>query len=157
MLQEAPNGGIVVLTGGNRRIAVGFDMLQKNIAPKMFISGVGTGVRLDDILPGLSEDMAQRVFLGRSARDTLGNAEEVAEWLGATELSPRIVLVTAHYHLPRALGHLSRRMPEVTWVPVAAHPEALPLEHWYRYPLGWRVLSSELAKFLGSRLLQVLR
>ncbi len=157
-MQRHANHSIVVLTGGDQRIAAGLELLQDGVAPKLFISGVGEGVRLQDVLPELSVDTAKRIFLGREARDTLGNAHEVAAWLAETRgkaQSPRVVLVSAHYHLPRALWHFTSRMPEVTWIPYAAHPEALPLENWYGSLLGWRLLSSELAKFLGSKFMQV--
>lgn len=153
-LQSAPNQSIVVLTGGDQRIAAGLRLLQQGIAPEMFISGVGTGVRLQDILPELPEELARRIVLGRKASDTLGNAHEVADWLQSAGDAPRVVLVSGHYHLPRALGYLKWRMPEVRWIPIAAHPQALPLADWYRYPLGWRLLSSEMAKFLGAKLVQ---
>ena len=158
-MKHDQNQSIIVLTGGDQRIAAGLELLEDGIAPKLFISGVGAGVRLQDILPDLSADIAKQVFLGREARDTFGNAQEVAAWLAETQpkaQNPRVVLVSAHYHLPRALWHFSSRMPEVTWIPYAAHPEALPLENWYRSGLGWRLLSSELAKFLGSKFMQVL-
>ena len=159
VLRDAPNQSIVVLTGGDQRIATGFALLQQGIAPKLFISGVGRGVRLEDILPELSEDIARRVFLGREARDTLGNAEEIAAWLpevSETGAPLRVVLVSAHYHLPRALWHMSQKMPKVTWIPIAAHPEALPLADWYKSGLGWRIIASELLKLLGSKFMQVL-
>ncbi len=159
-MQRETNQSIVVLTGGDQRIATGLQLLQDNIAPELFISGVGAGVRLQDILPKESEALASRVFLGSKARDTLGNAHEVAEWFSellyyGVEL--RVVLVTGHYHLPRALWHLSSQMPKVTWIPIAAHPKALSLETWYSSGLGWRLLSSELAKFLGATLQQAIQ
>lgn len=158
-IHHAPNQSIIVLTGGDQRIATGLELLQAGVAPQMFISGVGDGVRLQDILPRVSEDQAQQIFLGREAHDTLGNAEEVAAWLENHKdirTPTRMVLVSAHYHLPRALWHFSQKMPEITWIPIAAHPEALSLARWYQSPLGWRLLSSELAKFLSSQLIQAI-
>lgn len=159
-MQREKSQSIVVLTGGDQRIATGLELLQEGIAPELFISGVGAGVRLQDILPKESEALASRVSLGSKARDTLGNADEVAEWLGKSlneDRELRVVLVTGHYHLPRALWHLSSQMPKVVWIPIAAHPKALSLETWYSSGLGWRLLSSEFAKFLGAILQQAVR
>lgn len=143
---------IVVLTGGTQRIAVAASLLQEGAAGQLFISGVGEGVRLVDILPSLPERFSCCVTLGREASDTIGNAREAKTWLDKSNSPPqqqeRILLVTAHYHLPRALWHFTQLMPEVTWLPYAVEPKGFPLKDWYLTLLGWRLMSVELLKFL---------
>ena len=145
---EAPYS-IVVLTGGGQRIQTGQDLLIAGVAPELFISGVGTGVRMQDILPNLPEYLQGQVTLGRKANDTRGNAKEVAEWLNNQARTPSaMVLVTGHYHLPRALLLFQRTMPQIHWLPYAVQPNILPLDDWYQSFLGWRLFSKELLKFI---------
>lgn len=153
-IATASADSIIVLTGGAQRIQVGKELLEARAAPKMFITGVGAGARLGRILPNLPKRLNCCVFLGRKAGDTQGNAREVQQWLcgtaGQRGTDQRVILVTAHYHLPRALWYFSALMPEGTWLPYAVEPDALLLKDWYLNPLGWQLLSMELMKFLAA-------
>ncbi len=60
--------------------------------------------------------LAAHVTLGRSATSTLGNAEETATWVRTHDIHSLIV-VTADYHMPRALLEMEREMPGVTLYP----------------------------------------
>jgi len=108
-LPEAPPAGvnadaIVVLTGGARRIETGARLLQDGTAPELFISGVNSAASVRNIpgLRALDRSITDCcVALGRSARDTWGNATEVAErYAGRHPVT--LAVVTSDYHMPRA-------------------------------------------------------
>ena len=46
----APTDAIVVLTGGSQRLESGIDLLREGKGRKLFVSGVGQQVELDDLL-----------------------------------------------------------------------------------------------------------
>lgn len=101
---------IIVLTGGADRIEAGFDLLKSGRARTLMISGVHPDVRDSEVKArwtGPPSDYECCVRLGRSARDTFGNANEVAAFLRAENARSAIV-VTADYHLPRALLLIER-------------------------------------------------
>jgi uncharacterized SAM-binding protein YcdF (DUF218 family) len=122
MLHPPHVDAIVILTGGGLRINEGLDLLQAGQADKLLISGVGEKVGIDDILKHypvtLSEKTKERMYLGYSAKNTIGNADEAAVWVQAHNLRS-LLLVTADYHVPRALLEFHRQLPEVS---VYAHP-----------------------------------
>lgn len=130
--------GIVALTGGADRVDTALHLLAQGRAPRLLISGVARGVDLDDLArrvrsapdgratDGRATDgaaMGERVSLGRAA-STLGNAAETAAWARAHGLRSLLV-VTAGYHMPRALLEIGRALPEVALHPVPVQPPAL--------------------------------
>lgn len=118
--------GIVALTGGATRIDTALALLSAGRAPLLLISGVGRGIELTELehrVP-LSPDQSARVSLGRDATSTLGNAEETAAWAWAHSLNSLFV-VTAGYHMPRALLEIGRALPGVQLYPVPVQPPAL--------------------------------
>jgi len=82
------------------------------------------------------------IDLGFTAADTVGNARETAEW--ARSLGYRsLILVTADYHMPRAMLELKAAMPEARIVPLSggdARPRRPPLAIERRRPRGAMVL-----------------
>ena len=148
---RATADGIVVLTGGADRIATGIRLLQQGRARVLLISGVGHGADLASLLRGTKIDpalLASRITLGRSATTTTGNADEAADWVSEQNLHSLLV-VTASYHMRRAMTELQRSLPgiELTGVPVL--PPALR-------PIGRlstvRLLASEYNKWLAAQL-----
>lgn len=144
LLPEAD--GIVALTGGAERVETALWLLANGRGHVLLVSGVGGSADLaalgrtagfpPDQLSGLRE----KVTLGRAASSTHGNAIETADWARAHALASLIV-VTAAYHMPRALAELSRALPDVALRPVPVRPAA-PGAHW-------RLLAGEYAKFLA--------
>lgn len=113
---------IVVLTGGNGRINAGLNLLAKEVADKLFISGVNHEVKEKDILASWKNPTPQKpccIFLGYKAEDTMGNAVEVKEWINNNNINS-LQLVTSSYHMPRAHLEISRVLPntEITPYPV---------------------------------------
>ena len=147
---EAPGhaDGIVALTGGADRIDAALALLTEGRAPLLLISGVGHGADLaglDHKVP-LSSSQAARVTLGRLATSTRGNAQETASWVQANGIRSLIV-VTAGYHMPRALLEIGRAVPRVTLYAVSVQTPAL------RHGMDMatiRVLANEYDKYLAS-------
>jgi uncharacterized SAM-binding protein YcdF (DUF218 family) len=140
---------IVVLTGGAARVTEGLELIERGLADKLLISGVGKGVTVKDVLANHAkgrirdalEKMAKekRIDLGYDAQNTTGNALEVADWVKSNEVQ-RFYLVTAYYHLPRALLELGHALPEASILPYAVFPfedkGELP-SRWTAYRLLW--------------------
>ncbi len=145
---QAPEAadGIVVLTGGADRIETALRLLAEGRAPRLLVSGVARGADLavlDRRVP-LDADQASRVTLGRMAQSTAGNAVEAALWSRAYNLK-RLIIVTAGYHMPRALLELHRALPDVQLFPVPVQLSALRGSTWVR------TLASEYDKLLAVR------
>lgn len=144
--------GIVVLTGGQTRIAEGVKLLRQGSAGRLLISGVNekTTQRQLARLTGLSSrELACCVELGYAALDTVGNADETRKWAAARGFDSLIV-VTSSYHMPRSLAELARAMPGVTLVPHPVLPESLRAEPWWLHMRTTRILVSEYLKFLPA-------
>jgi uncharacterized SAM-binding protein YcdF (DUF218 family) len=141
--------GIVVLTGGAERVSTGMRLLQGGCCGRMLISGVGHGAELAALLRGTGvppDPIGDHITLGRAATSTAGNADETAAWAHANHLHSLIV-VTAYYHMPRALFELGRTAPDLRLIPAPVQPANAdrggPLAQLSR-------LATEYTKFLGS-------
>lgn len=133
---------IAVLTGGPGRIEAGVRLLEDGAAPVLLVSGVGLRIGLDDIarIAGApAEALAGRVVLGRAAASTHGNAIEIAAFAEARG-ARRILVVSADFHLPRALVELRRALPDAELLPVPVRSAAVRTDTLFR----------EYAKYLGA-------
>ncbi len=142
--------GIVVLTGGAARIEAGFALLHAGKGRRLFISGVHPGLRkatLSAVDPGYAALLACCVDLGFTAADTFGNAIETAAWVRGHNYRSLLV-VTANYHMPRALIELKRRLPGVLLRPYPVVPDQLKLDHWWIWRGSASLLVQEYDKYL---------
>lgn len=147
---EEATDAIIVLTGGSLRLETGIALLEAGRAPKLFVSGVHRGVEAREIAGFAAKD--PRFFeccvdLGHDAADTAGNATETALWVERNEIAS-IRLVTAAYHMPRALLEVEARMPEVRILPHPVFPERVKLNSWFRFPGTAVLVSIEYSKYL---------
>ncbi len=142
--------GIVVLTGGADRVAAGLRLLESGVAERLLISGVGRAAEFPELAhrAGVDRMLAPRVALGRMAGDTHGNASETSDWVAAHHIASLIV-VTAGYHMPRALAELRQRLPGITLIPVRVQPPGM---RDMTAPTSWRLLAGEYTKFLAAEL-----
>lgn len=143
--------GIVVLTGGAERIEAGLRLLAEGRAERLLISGVGGGTPLPEVLHRAGSDpapLAGLVTVGRAARSTVGNAVETASWVAAYRVRTLIV-VTAGYHMPRALQELARDLPGVR---LYAVPVLSPVLREGMQAHVLRTLAGEYNKWLASEL-----
>ncbi|MFD0388845.1 1-acyl-sn-glycerol-3-phosphate acyltransferase [Tistrella bauzanensis] len=118
--------------------------------PLLFISGVDQRVDLPDLLRASGRDIGaygDRVVLGFSAGDTVGNARETYAWAQARGVRS-IRLVTAAYHLPRALIEFRRAMPGVAILPHPIIPEHVKQDRWWRWPGTAALFLAEYQKYL---------
>jgi uncharacterized SAM-binding protein YcdF (DUF218 family) len=139
--------GIVALTGGAERVETALKLLADGHARVLLISGVGGATEFAALArrAGVDASLRARVTLGRTAVSTRGNATEAADWARANGLQSLIV-VTAGYHMPRALAELSRAMPDVALYPDPVLPPAM------RQPglTALRLLAAEYTKWLAA-------
>lgn len=143
---------IVVLTGGSERLPVGLELLADGHADRLFVSGVYSGVDIATILDLNAQaptTLACCIDLGHDAPHTVGNARETAIWM-ATGGRRSLRLVTANYHMPRALVLFHRVMPDVTIVPHPVFPESVRIGSWWRHPRTVVLLADEYTKYLVS-------
>ena len=152
--------GIVVLTGGAERVETALLLLRAGVSDRLLISGVGPGVTLPELLenaaphdPSLRRvpaaipaeyrplnGTAGHITLGRSAQSTAGNAIETAWWVRRNGLRS-LVVVTAGYHMPRAVADLRAALPDTRLTPYSVHPGA-----------GLRTMLVEYAKLVAAEL-----
>jgi len=150
--EPAPADAIVVLTGASTlRLETGLALLQASKGVRLLVSGVNPEATRDDI-QGVTK-AGQRLYnccvdLGFSATDTVGNGRETAAWADQHGYQSLIV-VTAAYHMPRALLVLRAAMPDVrlTAYPVATtSPDP---DHWWRRGIDARRMILEYDKYLA--------
>jgi uncharacterized SAM-binding protein YcdF (DUF218 family) len=138
--------GIVALTGGPERVETALRLLSEGRADRLLLSGIGGGAELSELARRAGVDplpLASRVTLDRTAATTKGNALATAEWARANAIHSLLV-VTAAYHMPRALTELARSLPGVTLYPLpVVQPERLS-----EAPL--RLMAEEYIKFLAT-------
>lgn len=146
--------GIVVLTGGQVRIAEAARLLEDGRGQRLLISGVNQKIGRSSLIKisGLDEKIfACCVDLGYAALNTVGNAEETRRWAEALGYQ-RLIVVTASYHMPRSLAELARAMPGIELVPHPVAPEGLRRKVWWLDATAARLLASEYLKFLPAAL-----
>jgi uncharacterized SAM-binding protein YcdF (DUF218 family) len=142
--------GIVVLTGGPDRVKRGLELLMSGAAPRLLISGAGPGTHLGDFTPRDGIDAVSKaaaISLGHRAATTRGNARETARWVLRHHIQSAIV-VTADYHMVRALAELHRHLPGVRLIadPVRRLPRDGALD-----ARQWKLVAAEYTKYLLVR------
>lgn len=140
--------GIVALTGGAERVETALRLLAEGRAARLLISGVGGAAEFGALAQRARVDarLAPLVTLGRAAASTRGNAAEAAEWV-ETNRAGSLIVVTAGYHMRRALAELSRALPGVVLYPAPVHPI-----NWRGGGIAanLRLLAGEYTKFLAA-------
>ena len=141
--------GIVALTGGDNRVGTALALLAAGDAPALLVSGVGRGTYLGDLTPddaAAATRYAAAITLGHMAGTTYGNAVETADWARARHMRSLIV-VTADYHMPRALAELRHFLPGVALIGAPVQPPAMTAPRWSTL----RLLAGEYSKYLIVR------
>jgi uncharacterized SAM-binding protein YcdF (DUF218 family) len=144
--------GIVALTGASSlRIEAATELLEQGLAERLLISGVNREATRAQVRQATST--AGRAFdccvdLGFQAENTVGNAHETSAWARYHRYRTLIV-VTADYHMPRALLELKGAMPEVTLHAYPVATQTLDVRHWYATPEAARRMVIEYSKYLA--------
>lgn len=135
--------GLVALTGGAGRVELALHLLASGQADRLLLSGIGGGTDLATLgrLAGVDTTaLAGRITLGRYAGSTRGNGVETAAWAAQYRIASLIV-VTAAYHMPRALAELREALPGVRLL-------ALPVRFTADKGPGLRLQAEEYTKYL---------
>jgi uncharacterized SAM-binding protein YcdF (DUF218 family) len=146
--------GIVALTGGAERVQTALELLAAGRADRLLVTGIGGGAELRDLARRAGIDwrpLAERVTLGRGAASTRGNAEETAAWARENGLRS-LIIVTAFYHMPRAMTEMSRAMPDVRLYAAPVLPSGLRGSAGLTSWPGLRLIAGEYTKFLAAEL-----
>lgn len=157
-LSSATADGIVVLTGGETRIAEAARLLDEGRGQRLLISGVNQSIGRKSLLnlSGLTENtFSCCVDLGYAAQNTVGNAVETQRWAAAHSYG-RLLVVTASYHMPRSLAELARVMPDVELIPHPVKPAGLRGKVWWLDAQVFRIVAFEYLKFVPAVLRLVL-
>jgi uncharacterized SAM-binding protein YcdF (DUF218 family) len=142
--------GIIALTGGDDRVGAGLALLAAHDAPLLLISGAGRGTYLGDFTAddaAAATHYAGAITLGHMAGTTHGNALEAADWVRAHHMRS-LIIVTADYHMPRALQEMQNTLPGITLIPAPVRPPAM--RKLFTIPT-LRLLAGEYTKYLVVR------
>jgi uncharacterized SAM-binding protein YcdF (DUF218 family) len=140
--------GIVAFTGGPERVETALRLLSSDRADKLLLSGIGGGAELPELAHRAGVDpmlLAARVTIGRTATTTRGNAMETAAWARSNSIHSLLV-VTASYHMPRAMIELERALPDAALYPL---PVVLP-DRPGHVGLPFRLIAEEYVKYVAT-------
>jgi len=144
--------GAVALTGArsDERIAAAVHLLEIGKAQRVLVSGVNRQTTREDVR-ALTRT-ARRLYdccvdLGFEAATTLGNARETAAWAKARGYDSLIV-VTADYHMPRAMLELRSAMPQVRLQAYPIATSVIDAKLWWRQGRSARLMVGEYSKYL---------
>lgn len=147
----SPTDGIVVLTGGAQRIEDAIELLAKGYGSRLLISGVNERTSRETIkrlTPGQRELVECCVDLDYRARNTVGNAAEIARWVRSRGFTSLIV-VTSNYHLPRTLAELDEALPDIRKTPYAVVASGRASDGFWPMAARARLLVSEYVKYVA--------
>lgn len=143
---------IAVLTGGNNRIAEGLRLLSQDKSDKLIISGVQRGAPLASVVrwSGYKGPVNQRkIHLDYKSTTTVENAQNVAKWAQKQKLKT-LRLVTANYHMKRALIEFNQYMKGVRIIPHAVNPLDPVRNAWCKDYKIFCLYLNEYHKYLGA-------
>lgn len=144
--------GIVVVTGGADRISEALSLMERGKGQRLLISGVNaqsTPEQLRRRWPGREELFQCCVDIDYQARNTFGNAVESRAWAKKNNFRS-LVLVTASYHLPRAMLEFRAAMPDIEIAGFPVVPEASKLNRWWQEPTLMRIIVLEFFKYWAA-------
>lgn len=152
-LPSAPADALMVLSGGEGRIAEGYRAWINGAGREFYVLGAGRVVPLTRLVPGaaLPAQAQARVHVEGWSENTLENAfsaKTAAEERGYSS----VILVTSDYHVPRAWIAFRKVLPPR----VALHVLPVRSEGWGSAGAAWRTARRyflEGWKYWGYRLL----
>ncbi len=139
---------IIVLTGGSNRVKRGLELLSTNQSRELFISGVHKDVKLNELLAKWGYDKKMPdccITLGHNANTTLGNALEAREWILNNNIRS-VRLITATYHMPRAMVEFRQVLPSLIIIPHPVQPDDFSV----KTKLFWQLAATEYNKLIVS-------
>jgi uncharacterized SAM-binding protein YcdF (DUF218 family) len=143
---------IIVLTGGQARIDAALELLKSGKGERLLISGVNPAASSESLRAAAGADRALFrccVDIDREALDTIGNAEESAEWVEKHNYQS-VILVTNNYHMPCSLLELRRLLQRARVDPYPVVNSRLEHGGWLAKPDAVRVMFTEYTKYLAA-------
>lgn len=152
--------GIVSLTGGSdKRLKEAVSLLEMKKGQRLLISGVyprSTTEEVRKISGGSKELFNCCVDLGKKADDTIGNAQEIKEWVNLHKYKS-IVLVTDNYHIPRSMLEVSHSNPNIKIYPYPVRAAPFDQKDWWENNKELRGLLTEYTKYVFANMRMVFR
>ncbi len=145
---------IVVLTGGFQRIDQAVELLKSDAGKRLLISGVHpstTGGQIRRNTQSSADLFKCCVDIGHDAIDTIGNANETANWIRDNRYRS-ILVVTNNYHMPRSLLELRRANPGIDFIPYPVINSDLKSTNWLKNPMVLKTILLEYVKFSAASL-----
>jgi uncharacterized SAM-binding protein YcdF (DUF218 family) len=145
--------GIVALTGGPFRINDALELLAAGRGQRLLITGVNPVTRPGEIsrlMPEHRHWFTCCVDIDHSV-NTIGNAVETGRWVKARGFRS-VIVVTANYHIPRAMVEIAHELPGVDLVPYPVLSEKVRVESWWENPETTRLLLLEYGKFILAKI-----
>lgn len=143
---------VVALTGASDlRLEAAARLLERGKGKRLLISGVNREASRDDILEvsrAVKPIYDCCVDLGYAAADTVGNAEEIADWARGKRFT-RMIVVTSDYHMPRSILEIRAAMPEATLIEYPVVTGLVDVDRWWRDEGDARRLIVEYSKYLA--------
>ena len=139
---------MIVLTGGANRVSRGFDLLARGKAQYLLISGVHKDAKLNELVKiwGSKRTLPDCcITLGREAENTIGNSIEAQKWVARNKVKT-VRLITANYHMPRALVEFRHTLPGITIIP----DPVIPKNFNPRQSEFWKITFTEYHKLILS-------
>lgn len=154
---ETKTEAVIALTGGRNRISEAVNLLNRGLAEKLFISGVGPQISLSQIQKTQHLNIAtdREIILGSEAADTVGNAVETINWLRQNHINS-IRLVTSNYHLPRSITEFKAQNPRLKIIAHPVYSEKVEKKWWTSWHT-FSLLFTEYNKFLYVWILSLLQ
>lgn len=144
---------IVTLTGGSNRLDTGFNLIERNLGKKLFISGVYHKTEVKQLLKRWKAEPQSNldccVVLGFEADNTAENAVETVAWLHK-EGFHSFYLVTANYHMKRALLEFNRLAPDLDITPFPVVPDHFVTNGWWRDHITCTLILREYIKYIAA-------
>lgn len=143
---------IVVLTGpASLRITSAVKLLELGKGKRLLVSGVNPEVRpreLQNVSKATQGLYDCCIDLGYKAPDTKGNARETAAWAAAHGFD-KLIVVTADYHMPRAILELRGTMPHATLTPYPVKTAEIDAAGWWKTGHSAKRMILEYCKYLA--------
>ena len=155
------NVPVVCLAGGKGRIEVAFALYASGIGEALWLIGAGHKATLitiarkqaPELFPKISPLRSEKILIETESRNTVENAYIVDKYLQQNPQFNKVILVTASYHMKRAMLRIQRQAHrEITIVPHASNKEGINRQNWWITWRGIELTTSEVAKLIFADL-----